>query len=314
MRILCTNDWHFAKTNPASRKDDYNEELFSLLDQLAKAVAVLKVDALCVAGDIFHNKGASTWDTVVRLMDWGQRIRRSCRLLCVAGNHDEQHDRYESIGNTPYGVLTGSGIFEDISRRTVTVSGVAFYGVPWPDGGTPDVFKQIPEHVSVVLAHGFATVDGEEQWNTYCHKYSDLALQAPQVRLWHFGHDHSDHGVFKLANGAQVVNIGALSRGALDYDSIIRQVKTAVAEIHPGSLDVKQFVLQQKPADQIFDLDRHRERVQEQQHLNAFLDQLQTGLSQVLDVDYRQVLASMALDANVRERVESYISRAEAVQ
>lgn len=317
--ILCTNDWHFARQNPASRVDDYNGELFGLLHQLLLLVRHFKCSALVIAGDIFHNKGSATWETVIRLLEWGKQVRETAELLTIMGNHDQQHDRYESIGQTPYGALIGSGVFVDISRQLhpVGIYGPKIYGVPWPDGSRPDAFDAIPPEADMVVAHGFATPEGIERWGVYCHKYEDLIRKAPHVKIWHFGHDHSDHGVWKLANGAHVINIGALARGALDTDSIARQVKAAVvqhdnrtATWHCGG--VQQIALRQKPAEQIFDMERHAERVREQQHLDAFLDSLQGGLSGVLDVDYEQVLAALPLDDKVRGKVQEYIARAEA--
>lgn len=315
MNILFTNDWHFAKTNPTSRVDDYNAELFGLLEQLAILVKHFQCEALCLAGDIFHNKGLAPWDVVIKLLAWGRQL--PCEIFTISGNHDQQHDRYESIGQTPYGVLIGSGIFTDISRRAVQVGGdhgPVIYGVPWPDAAKPDAFKVIPDGVDIVMAHGFATSEGIERWGVFCHKYDDLVTASPRVRLWHFGHDHTDHGVFRLRNGAAVINIGALARGALDQDTLARQVKAAVVcNVQTASPDVMQIALKTKPVEEIFDLTRYRERRAEQQHLDAFLDELQRGLSNVLDVDYETLLGTMPLDDAVRARVRQYIEQAEAV-
>lgn len=322
MNILFSNDWHFAKQNPGSRIDDYNGELFDFLRQLLVLVRYFECGALVIAGDIFHNKGLAPWGVVTRLLEWGLDVRRSgCELLSIAGNHDEQHDRLESLPATPYGVLVGSSIFRDISRQVhkVEPNGPTIYGVPWPDGANPNVFKGIPA-ADIVVAHGFATPEGQERWGVYCHKYDDLALQAPNVKVWHFGHDHTDHGVMQLPNGAQVINIGALARGALDQDSITRQVKTAVLRMHEGSswsdprpqFTIDQITLKQKPAEQIFDIERYKSRKAEQRAMEEFLDGLSSGLEGVLDVDYQTVLNSMTLDTDVRARVQQYIERAEA--
>lgn len=318
MRYLFTNDFHFCRRNPASRTDDYNAELFGLLDQLYQLVEAFEVRAVLIAGDIFHDKGSAAWDVVIRLLAWAQRVREAeCELITVMGNHDEIHDRYESIWQSPYGALISSGLFQDVSRTLYLLhGGPAVYGVPWPDGAKPDAFAAIPPEADIVLAHGFATPEGGEKWNTFCHRYDDLAVQAPHVRLWHFGHDHTDHGVYRLRNGAKVMNIGALSRGILDYDSIIRQVKVALVDFDPEAAEheVQQVGLQQQPAEAIFDLERRRERLAEQEHLQGFLDQLATGMAGVLDVDYHAVLARLPLDVAVRAKVEHYLAQAEAAR
>ena len=317
-RTLHLNDLHFAKQNPTSRKDDYNGELFELLDQVYQIAALLKVNAVCIAGDIFHNKGVVPWDVLIKLLEWGQRVQSVAALVTISGNHDQTHDRYESIEQTPYGALISSGLFTDISRRMFPLGqeGPVLYGVPWPDGAKPDAFVNLPPEVDIVLAHGFATAEGTERWGVHCHRYEHLAAVAPRVRVWHFGHDHTDHGVFQLPNGAQVINVGAVARGALDQDTLLRQVKVALVEYdpqHDTRAKITQVALKQRPVDDIFDLDRHKARVEERHQLDTFLDDLQQGLSGVLDVDYLTVLNAMPLDDTVRERVRQYIEKAEAV-
>jgi hypothetical protein len=310
MNIVCTNDWHFAKTNPVSRTTDLNDELFDFLGQVSKIARHFRADAVTVAGDLFHNKGLAPWDVIVKLLEWGRAL--PCPVLTIMGNHDQTHDRFESIGQTPYGALIASGVFTDISRQAISLGGVTFYGVPWPDGSRADAFKAIPDGVDVVLAHGFATIEGLEQWGVHCHKYTDLAVQQPGVRVWHFGHDHADHGIFTLPNRAMVVNLGALARGALDTETLVRQVKVGHIELLPGQQPKAQsIVLKQRPATEVFDVVRHRERKAEQAQLETFLTELQAGLNGVLDVDYTTVLAGMPLDAAVRAKVLDYIGKAE---
>lgn len=318
MKLLCTNDWHFARRNPASRIDDYNAELFAAIEQIAKLARLAKVSAVLIAGDIFHDKGSARWDVVVRLLEWAWGLQQDgIHVLSIAGNHDELHDRFDSSA-TPYGALTSSSLFRDVSRgyKILTAMdgpevGPKVYGVPWPDGSKPDAFDALPADVEVVMAHGFATPEGQERWGCYCHKYDDLAIKAPQVRLWHFGHDHTDHGVYVLKNRAKVVNIGALCRGALDHDSILRQPKVALVDLSGAEPTVVQVELKVPTAEEIFDLNLHRQRTEERAQLEHYLAQLSQGMEGVIDVDYHKVLAAMTLPENVRTQVQSYIERAE---
>lgn len=318
MKVLLTNDWHFAVKNPVSRTDDYNAELFGLLDQIHRLVVHVKPVALCMAGDIFHEKGRALWSIVSRLLEWGQRVNQTCPILFVPGNHDQTHDRWESRTETPIGTLIASGIFIDVSRQSYPdgyrgrVYAPTVYGVPWPDGGQPDAFAHVPAATDLVLAHGFATEDGSPRYGQFSHKYSDLARLAPWVRLWHFGHDHSDSGVFTCQNGAKVVNIGALCRGALEADNLTRQVKVALADFGTTPVTVQQVALKTVPVEQIFDLQLRAQKVQEHRQVEQFVQQLKTGLTG-LTVDFQAALAQLPLDAAVRTRVQTYIARAESV-
>lgn len=327
MKLLHTNDWHFAAKNPKSRTDDYNEELFTSLDNLFKLVVALKVSAICIAGDLFHDKDrALPWSVLTRLLAWGQRIRaQGCVILMIRGNHDLKYDRFESVEQTPYGVLMASGTFQDISRRSVLIGGddgtqgrpgaIWVYGLPWPDGGGPDAYQQVPSDAYVVLAHGWSTPEGEPRYGNWCVRYDDLAKGSPHVQLWHFGHDHSDHGVYTCKNGAKMINIGALSRGSLDADSINRDVKVAVSTwSDDGRLQsVEQVKLPVPPANEIFDLTARMERAKEQQALEQFVASFRANLTGMTMVQYEDVLAQTPLDAAVRAKVEQYLQNAEGV-
>jgi predicted phosphodiesterase len=312
--IIHTNDWHFASKNPVSRTDDYNAELFALLDQLHALVHHFKADALCHAGDIFHDKSKAPWPVVTKLLEWGRLITRQyCPILIIPGNHDLTHDRYDSRGETPIGALIGSGIFWDISR-TVTPLGLSlptFYGVPWPDGTQPLAVGDIPEGVDIVLVHGFVSQDGDPRYGTFCHQYEELARIAPWVKVWHFGHDHTDGGVYTCRNGAKVISIGALARGALDTDTLTRQVKVAVTTLDGLAVTVQQIALRTEPVDQIFDLPLRQQKAQESRAMAEFVAQLTTGLAG-FTADYRAALATLTLEQAVRDKVEGYIAQAES--
>lgn len=318
MKFIHTNDWHFALKNPVSRTDDYNAELFGLLDQIHQLVVHIKPGALLMAGDIFHEKGRALWSVVAQLLEWGQRVNQTCPILFVPGNHDQTHDRWESRSETPVGALIASGIFQDVSRQSYPegwrgrVYLPKIYGVPWPDGGRPDAFAQVPPDAEVVLAHGFATETGEPRYGQFAHTYRELAKQAPGVRLWHFGHDHSDSGVFTCLNGAKIINIGALCRGALEQDNLTRQVKVAISELSPSGVTVTQVALRAVRADEIFDLQLRAQKVKEHQQVEQFVQQLKAGLGG-FTVDYREVLGRLPMEEAIRRRVQAYIARAEAL-
>lgn len=316
-KLLLTNDWHFAAKNPVSRTDDYNGELFDLLDKLLLLAVHTGCSGICVAGDLFHDKHPSSrlpWNVVFRLVQWCMRVRAAgLDLLVIPGNHDILQDNLTTLARMPLGLLFEAGLIENVSMRSWTSrTGVTVYGVPWPASSVPGAFDSVPKDVDVVLAHGFADPNGGTSYGEYVHQYDALATAAPHVRLWHFGHDHTDHGVYPLKNGAKVVNIGALCRGALDRDTLTRQVKTAIATIpDQGEVTVQQVVLPVRPVSEVFDLKAREQKVRESQQVEAFVAQLKTGLLGP-SADYRAVFARMPMADAVRASVESYITKAEA--
>lgn len=315
--VLFTNDWHIAAKDPASRLDDYNAEIFSCLDQTLRAALLLKASAICVSGDFFHDKKAKLpYAALVALIQWFAACRRNnIRVIGIPGNHDEQDDRYESLPSQPLGIFFESGLLLNCSNSLVWANEktLGVYGVPWPDAAKPEAFRDVPGSAAIVLGHAYATIDGQPQYGQHCHKYEDLARIAPHVRIWHFGHDHTDHGVTKLSNGAYVINIGALSRGSLDADNLARQVKVAYAQFDETGVKVFQVALKVPPADQVFDVKLRTQKRLEKQQVATFIAQLTRpeALFGMDGSDYQTVLRDMPMEDAIRARVEGYIAKAE---
>lgn len=320
------NDTHLFAKNPVSRIDDANEELFAALDQVAQIAGHFRQQgdtvAVCHAGDWFNHESRVPWLVLLRLLDWvGDLRRQGIDLFTVPGNHDLRQDRYDSAGELPIGVLLRAGVV-DVSRKVKAVHSpkappVLITGVPWPDSLNSLTPSTVSPEVNVVMVHGFGTPEGRERFGAYCHKYDDLAILASRVRIWHFGHDHSDHGVMRLKNGARVINIGALSRGSMDYDNLTRPVKIALSRWKDGGStqepDVLQVALKLPDVTKVFDLAARAKRQQEAKEIEAFVAQLAGGINDLLHVDYKSILAGLPLEDAVRAKVEGYIAQAETV-
>lgn len=310
------NDTHLHPKNPVSRTDDFNEEIFTILDQVGRVARHVGAEAICHAGDWFHKASRVGWPPLVRLLQWAADLKRDgIVVLTIPGNHDLEHDRYDSLTGLPFGALVESGLFVNVSGRVV--KGV--YGVPWPDASRPlTEWASVPVDAKVVLAHCFATPEGGERYGQVCHRYADLAGHAPHVLVWHFGHDHTDHGVQSIAvpkvvNGAaKVINLGAAGRGVLDYDTLTRQVKIAVSRLSGVPPQVQQIALKLKPVADVFDLSLREKKQQERAEIDAFVAQLSGNLSSLLTVDYKALLDGLSLETAVRRCVDDYIEKAEA--
>ena len=124
------------------------------------------------------------------------------------------------------------------------------------------------------------------------------AVFAPHVKVWHFGHDHTDHGVWTLAeNGAKFINVGAVARGVLDYDTLTRQVKVAITRHGrrgppAGAADCPEA---EAGRGEVFDLPLREKKRQEQAEIDAFVAELTGNLSRLMTVDYLALLESLGL-------------------
>lgn len=90
MRLLHTSDWHLGDQLGTV---DRTEDQFRALDHLLGYCDEYKVDALVVAGDVFHEYHGTTLTGLVsrlaeRLMP---RLERGMRALFIPGNHDREY-------------------------------------------------------------------------------------------------------------------------------------------------------------------------------------------------------------------------------
>ena len=86
MRLLHTADWHLGVTSgPAHRGTDHDR----FFDWLVEQVDELEIDALLIAGDVFHNQQPSA-DATQRWFDVLARLARTglAQIVVVGGNHD----------------------------------------------------------------------------------------------------------------------------------------------------------------------------------------------------------------------------------
>ena len=85
MRLLHTSDWHLGRAMAGHSR---REEQIEFLDWFVSLAAELSVDAVVIAGDIYDRTVPSE-DSVRMLNDALIRLRRSCPVVLIPGNHDQ---------------------------------------------------------------------------------------------------------------------------------------------------------------------------------------------------------------------------------
>ncbi len=325
MKLVCLNDVHLSHRGPQSRLDDWQEAIFAKLDQVSKVAKKVNARAVCIAGDVFHHKSRIAYATVFRLMLWAFDLRQHrIDVLVIPGNHDEVHDRLDSVDTQPIGIMFGSGAFTNVSLKPVRYDGgpgdgsgdVTIVGLPYPDAMTWENFqlaadarlKECKAGRALLMAHCFATPEGGTYFGQPIHPYgmfNDLPFD-----VFHFGHDHSDHGVAQMGT-KHFINIGSISRGSLAMDDIKREPKIALVEF-ADTVTVKQIKLKVTPAAEIFDLALKAQKDREKSEVEAFVGQLRDDLALAGPVSFKDRLGKMDLADNVRARVQTYLDSAEA--
>lgn len=282
--ILCVGDVHLSDKPPSKCTDSYNDDLFDLLAEIVKVSGDRSVDAVVLAGDIFHIKQPSRTShrTVQRMIDVVQSF--PCDVYGVVGNHDIQHDRIETIFQTqPFGVLLQAGM----KLLDGWAVGLPLYGVPWQQNwqDASAAFREWRAHWDLAEDAGVSDMNPRALLVTHAPLYppgEELPwenIPASTVAEWmggeghlYYGHVHDLHGVFQ-SGGVTFCNQGAISRGSLQESDFNR--KPAVTIWHSGVEGPAAFerveLTSAKPGDQVFRVAEHVAKVDYQVRLDAFL-------------------------------------------
>jgi DNA repair exonuclease SbcCD nuclease subunit len=114
-------DGHYTSRPPVSRKG-YKREFDALMGEQLEVWLEYGVEFWCWVGDIFHSKLSVPHADVRHVMHW---VRRYADELgpgyAIAGNHDLEANRTESVPKQPIGTLFESGLLIDVSKRAEIV-------------------------------------------------------------------------------------------------------------------------------------------------------------------------------------------------
>lgn len=320
LSFLYRTDVHVADRSPASWKGDYPAEVWSNLAQVGQLAREKDVTAVLDGGDFFHVKSASR--NPHALVVQAAKLHKSYGrpTYCVEGNHDVSYNNLETIDRQPLGVLYAAGIFEHLREQVFTDGGlqVRVVGVPYSPFRTLEdllaIQKKPGDGFLIAIVHSLA---GEappamvtEFFNEPVFRYADLVSpDGPDV--WCFGHWHKDQGIVELG-GKRFVNQGALSRGALINENLVRTPKVAHIEVGTGVIDVTPIPLVVAPAEDVFDLEKKERVERENRDIDHFVQRLQTDSQFDLSLSIEENVQSLGFAAEVKQLVLDYLDRARA--
>lgn len=279
LSFLYRTDFHLTDRNPVSWKGDYQEEIWSNLEQVGALAKKYEVNAVLDGGDYFHVKAQSK--NPHHLNERTARLHRTypCPTFCVEGNHDLAFNNLESISKQPLGVLYSAGVFHHLRDQVFEDGGVRVrvVGIPYsPTRSLSEMLqvqKQKGDDILIAVAHTLAAESPppavEDFWNEPVFAYEKLVSRnGPDV--WMFGHWHKDQGVVSL-KGKHFVNQGAGSRGSLVRENLERTPKVSLIEVENGEVSIRQIPLSVAPAAEVFDLERKMIQERERQDINQFV-------------------------------------------
>jgi DNA repair exonuclease SbcCD nuclease subunit len=294
VKYLLINDIHLSDRAPASCTDTYLDDLFDLLRQVSNLAAELHA-AIIFAGDVFHHKAPSRTShaTVMRFIDWARST--FVPIYAVAGNHDLQHSRVQSLYETqPLGVVCASGAVELLDGWMYDGAGNYPYGVPWlmtyDDANVFDALASYrdDEHPrssnaahTLVVTHAPLYPPGQElKFENY--PATQWASAMDNRGTVHYGHVHEPHGIYEV-DGVTFSNCGALSRGSLHEHNLTRTPSVAIWDSDTGLIEHRE--LNAKPADQVFRLQQAAETKAAGVNLSRFLESVKSARVDITSSD-----------------------------
>ena len=330
---------------PQSRTDDWANTVLGKLEQVGDIAREVNAHAVLDGGDFFHIKTPRR--TSHALIQQVSAVHKGypCPVYANVGNHDCKYGDIRFLDEAPLGVLMKTGVFkrcydehEAVFGRIhrphppmfsapipelvpahelpsdpplVRVVGVPYHGTEY-DMERMTSLKKGDEDYLVAMVHCLASPDGGDMFGGEdIFKYADLIPLEPDVFL--FGHWHKNQGVTEIASGKYVVNIGSLTRGALDQDNVERIPECAVLRFSNEGIGIKQRPLDVRPSEEVFDIEGRVRQQARAMTVDAFVDTVKATLKakkrrSLLD----DVRAMSDLLEPVRERTIEYIEEAGA--
>lgn len=316
--FIFRTDVHVSDKSPSSWKGDYPSEIWSNLEQVGKIADNQVVTAILDGGDFFHVKAASR--NPHNLIYRTAQIHKAypCPTFCVEGNHDIAYNNLDTLDRQPLGVLYATGVFEHLREKVFTDGHhqVRVVGVPYSPfrtvGELRAIQKQPGDTHLIAIVHALAGENPppmvEDFFNEPVFRYEDLVTEnGPDVFC--FGHWHKDQGIVKVGRST-FVNQGALSRGALINENLIRTPKVALIKATDSGVTVESIPLSVAPAADVFDLER-KERVEtEAKNIDLFVKRLQSDAAFDASAGIEKNVESLGFAADVKELVLKYLDQA----
>jgi len=280
IRFLTSSDEHLADLPPGFRKDDYKSAILGKLDWQGTLAQKFKANAVLRGGDLFHIKAANKTTMATMASVAGVHRRYPCPIYSIAGNHDMTHNDPRTVPKQPLGVLFEAGVIRPLTEErftsgsmSVRVVGVE-YVTDLDDEGLRDmVRKKDGDTYTIAVVHALAAYDPEDRIQSFFGErifdYRDLVFEGcPDVYV--FAHYHKDQGIREHI-GVQFVNLGAVSRGALTFENLVRNPKASTILCSSRGISIEEHVIPCEDASAVFDIEKKQQLEKERKMMDDFI-------------------------------------------
>lgn len=289
--IVSATDFHFTRSQPRSRMDNYGDAILRKLRELIETAESLGAVAVAIPGDLFDRKGQVTVEETADIA--GVLSASKVPVLGIMGNHDQIGYRVDSLPKTGYGVLVKAGLLRHLDDEPffITCGGitVCVTGSSYRDGvDRGDRPAYFPERQQcdwqVHLVHGYM-LDTKESIIEEFTPFSAVAGTDADCII--SGHYHPEQKVKRVENsrgGCVLISPGSASRGALTSDNFDRIPKMVVLRITKDGIKttLRRF-RSAKPAEKVLKIEEKKQKQERDTRLKSFAKSLREEASQMED-------------------------------
>lgn len=320
LKFITFTDVHISSVNPSSRKGSYENDIFEKLEQIRDMGKKENVDFFICGGDLFNLKAPMRNPHGLNSKIINLFKSFPAPIYMTEGNHDLRNDSYETFNDQPLNVIYASDALIQARNIKKTVNGITYRirSIPFQEEPDLTTIEQAngDVDVSIFILHLYSTYDGGVLFKTKIFSYSEIAKLNDDIFV--LGHYHIDQGVQVLSENGKdqhFVNVGAISRGSLSEDDVMRQPKVALMEVtsKEGKIGIEHSVihLKVKSNDEIFDLVVHEREKKEQKEAQEFVSKLQTEDINVPKEDQiTDEIKLLNLDKKVLDKVNYFLTEA----
>lgn len=313
-KFVAINDPHFCAHNPAVYKTDYWTLTKESLRKVFKFAKDQDADAILWSGDLFHLKAASRnplW-FISEILDLMREPQ--IPMIGIAGNHDIKFGSIEEgLEGQALDILIKAGVYHLLDRQEVVFDAgnhtTRVAGGSYRHAKAEYVRAKQKKGANrlITLGHFWYGPQSGEFFGEPI--YGPDYLDTGETDLYIIGHHHEDQGV-QTHGSKQYASVGSLSRTGSHKNDLERRPAALFVETTEQGITTKIVRPRVPAADEIMDLEKRAQVMQEKEEIQEFLTALNTA--KLTTTDPRKILEELKPTDKVRERVLKYLSDAEA--
>lgn len=288
MKLLAGGDQHWTDKKPKNRLDNYFQTVLNKLTQEFQIAQDNGCEVLCLPGDLFDTFKESH-GVVQAVMDVMLKFP-SIKVLCVAGQHDQQFHN-PNLSGTALHTLEKSEFVTVLYEDPVIIGDCAFYGASWKDI-IPDIVT--PDKTNILLIHKM--IVDEKLWEQQeGHTWANHLLMSTSFDLIISGDNHQQ---FTATKGKKhLVNMGSMMRSTISQ--VLHKPGVCVFDSKKKSIDL--IHLEVRDFDAVMCINKAEKEKEKNDKLDSFI----ASLKQETDVTERGVVVKL----NFLDALDHYINK-----